>query len=81
MALDYVISMKGHLSEEPMACKSCESVDQRILPSEIAVHLPFVLGTPAAPHELVYSYLLVCLDCGFTEFVVPDDVRHRLTAS
>ena len=52
-----------------MACKSCDSDNQRKLASEIAVHFPG-LRNIGKPHYMVFPELLVCLDCGMVGFVV-----------
>src|SRR5207302_834461 len=57
-----------------MSCKSCKSENQSRLATEIAIHLPG-LNTP---HLFLYPRLLVCLDCGFTEFSIPEAELRRL---
>ena len=52
-----------------MPCRSCSSSNQQQFASEICIHLPGDLKTPAV---LVFPNLLVCLDCGFTEFTNPE---------
>jgi hypothetical protein len=54
-----------------MSCKSCKSESQSIFNAEIGVHLPGRNGLDK-PLVLVFPKLLVCLDCGFTEFIVPE---------
>ena len=49
-----------------MACLRCTSANQSRLRSEIAIHLPD-LNTP---HVFVFPVLAVCLNCGFTEFLI-----------
>ena len=58
-----------------MSCKSCESNHQSLFSGEVAVRFPGLhnLDRLAA---LLFPELLVCLDCGFTEFVIADsDLR------
>jgi hypothetical protein len=55
-----------------MSCKSCESNNQTLLPSEICIHFPGGLKALAEQAPIVFSQLLVCLNCGFTQFSVPD---------
>jgi hypothetical protein len=69
------------LEMKTLPCKSCQSNRQRNFPSEMAVHLPFVLGTATEPHEMIFPELLICLDCGFTEFLLPVSSLHRLSTT
>ena len=52
-----------------MSCKSCMSLNQREFASETNIHCSGVenLETPSV---LVFPKLLVCTDCGFTEFAI-----------
>ena len=59
-----------------MACRQCAYESQEDVSSEIAVHLPG-LNTP---HVFLYSALLVCLNCGFTEFSVAETDLQLVTA-
>jgi hypothetical protein len=54
-----------------MNCKSCTSVNQRAFNSDINVHF---LGRQnlQEPSVFVFPKLLVCMDCGFTEFAIPE---------
>ena len=54
-----------------MACKRCTSDSQRAFNSEVAIHFP---GLKGLDEPIVWSFpkLLVCLECGFTEFTVPE---------
>jgi hypothetical protein len=54
-----------------MACKGCHSEKQSVLNGEIAIHFPGVKGLDK-PILWVFPKLVVCLDCGFTEFAVPE---------
>ena len=54
-----------------MPCRTCQSEKQRSYDSEIAIHFPG-LKNLSKPAVFVFPRLLVCLDCGFTEFVVAD---------
>jgi hypothetical protein len=56
--------------EGELSCKSCQSENQRNLNGEIALHFPGLKGLDK-PVVWVFPKLLVCLDCGFTEFAVP----------
>jgi len=63
-----------------MACKSCLSPRQRNLNGEIAIHFPGLKGLNK-PIIWVFPKLLVCLDCGFTEFAIPEPELRRLAES
>ena len=54
-----------------MTCKSCTSENQRTFASEIAVHFPGLKDLDK-PHVFIFPTLLVCMDCGFTEFAIPE---------
>lgn len=54
-----------------MACKSCKSENQRDFNGEIATHFPGLNGVDK-PIVWVFPKMLVCLHCGFTEFVFPE---------
>jgi hypothetical protein len=54
-----------------MSCRSCQSENQRNLNGEIAIHFPGLKGLDK-PIVWVFPKLTVCLDCGFTEFPVPE---------
>jgi hypothetical protein len=51
-----------------MSCRVCTSDNQNTFPTEIAVHLP-ELSTPLV---FLYPKVVVCIDCGFTEFSIPE---------
>jgi hypothetical protein len=54
-----------------MSCKSCQSRSQRNLNGDIAIHFPGLKGLDK-PIVWVFPKLLVCLNCGFTEFALPE---------
>jgi hypothetical protein len=54
-----------------MTCKSCSSENQRKFSSEIIVHFAGLKNLDTPP-VFVFPKLLVCLDCGFTEFAIPE---------
>jgi hypothetical protein len=54
-----------------MTCKSCESKGQTEFGSEINIHFPGREGLDK-PAVLVFPKLVVCLDCGFTHFTIPE---------
>jgi hypothetical protein len=54
-----------------MTCKSCRSENQRRFDSELFVHFSGLKNLDRLP-VFVFPRLLVCLDCGFTEFALPE---------
>jgi hypothetical protein len=67
-----------------MSCKSCLSDNQRNFNGEIAVHFPGIKGLDK-PTVWIFPQLVVRLDCGFTEFSIPEtellqlaETRHAL---
>jgi len=54
-----------------MSCKSCKSENQSNFNGEIAIHFPGLKGLDK-PIVWVFPKVLVCLDCGFTEFAIPE---------
>jgi hypothetical protein len=61
-----------------MSCKSCQSENQHTFNGEIAIHFPGLKGLDK-PIVWVYPKLLVCLNCGFTEFAIPETGFRQLT--
>ena len=64
-----------------MACRQCASENHSRLSGEIALHLPGL----STPHVFLSPVLLVCLNCGFTEFLMSEEelqiLTERLTAA
>lgn len=54
-----------------MSCKSCKSGNQSNFNGEIAIHFPGLMGLDK-PIVWVFPKLVVCLDCSFTEFAIPE---------
>jgi hypothetical protein len=54
-----------------MSCKSCQSENQHTLNGEVAIHFPGLKGLDK-PIVWAFPKLLVCMNCGFTEFTVPE---------
>jgi hypothetical protein len=63
-----------------MACKNCHWDSQSSFHSEIAVHFPGGLDALEKEQVLIFPQLLVCLNCGFTEFLFPEADLRRLAA-
>ena len=60
-----------------MSCRSCTSEKQKEFGSEISIHFPGLKGLDKGT-VLVFPRLVVCTNCGFTEFIIPDAELHRL---
>jgi hypothetical protein len=54
-----------------MACKVCGSENQKTFNGEVAIHFPGLAGLKK-PIVWVFPKMLVCLQCGFAEFTVPE---------
>jgi hypothetical protein len=52
-------------------CKSCQSDKQSTFDGEIAIHFRGLEGIDK-PIVWAFPKIKVCLNCGFSEFVVPD---------
>ena len=61
-----------------MSCKACQSDNQTLFPSEICIHFPGGLEALDKGQVLAFPRLLVCLNCGFTEFFVSEDELQLL---
>jgi len=53
-------------------CKHCSSDHLGKLSAEMALHLRSIRDVTFPP-VLVFPEVLMCLSCGFTEFIVPKD--------
>ena len=60
-----------------MYCKSCQSTNQSKFPSEVNIHFP---GRNNLTKPCVWAFpeIVVCLDCGFTEFHIEGVELGRL---
>jgi hypothetical protein len=58
-------------------CKSCSSDEQQKFQGEVAMHFPGLDGLNK-PIVWVFPEILVCLNCGLAEFVVPEERRNIL---
>ena len=52
-------------------CKQCQTEHASNFNGEIAIHFPGLKGLDK-PIVWVFPRLVVCLDCGFTEFAIPE---------
>jgi hypothetical protein len=64
--------------EQKVACKQCASEAQQDFPSELSVVFPGLQGLNLSPVYICQN-IFVCLDCGFTELVIPGPELDRLT--
>jgi hypothetical protein len=55
-----------------MSCRSCASENQTELGAEINVYFSGRKSLDK-PAMLIFPKLVVCLDCGFTQFTFPED--------
>jgi hypothetical protein len=77
--MKFRLSNLGAMSAIPsdIACKSCGSKNQSNFTSEIGIHFPGLEGI-SKPVVWVFPKLVVCLECGTAEFVVPEAQRPQL---
>jgi hypothetical protein len=54
-----------------MSCRSCASNIQQDYGSEIIIHHPGLKNLDK-PTVMVFPKIAVCLDCGVTEFTIPE---------
>jgi hypothetical protein len=61
-----------------MSCKRCSSANlKEDFTGEIAIHFRGLAGLNK-PIVWVFPQLVICLDCGFAEFEVPDEQLQQL---
>jgi hypothetical protein len=61
-----------------MSCLSCTSGNQTELSAEINIHLPSLKKLESKPSVMVFPKVLVCLDCGFAQFALPESELRLL---
>jgi hypothetical protein len=54
-----------------MSCKACKSDNERVFNGEVAIHFPGLKGV-GLPFVWVFPKLRVCLECGVSEFEIPE---------
>lgn len=59
------------LAEGDAPCKSCQSLRQETFNGEVAIHFAGIAGLKK-PIVWTFPKVIVCLDCGFTEFFLPE---------
>jgi hypothetical protein len=60
-----------------MRCKACQSSNQREFTAEINIHFPGMKGLDI-PTVWVFPTISVCMDCGTTQFPIPEAEREQL---
>ena len=60
-----------------MSCKRCASAKVKDFNGELAIHFPGLEGLDK-PIVWVFPKLAACLNCGFVEFVLPDEPMEQL---
>ena len=60
-----------------MPCKACKSDNLQKLDAEFTVSRPDLNGLKVAP-VYVCRNILICLDCGFAELIIPADELRLL---
>ena len=63
--------MSAHQSAGTRKCKQCHSERLGNFSGELAIHFTGLAGLNK-PIVWVFPKLLVCLNCGLTEFIVPE---------
>jgi hypothetical protein len=63
-----------------MSCQSCQTHNYGVFGAEVAIHFPGVRGLDI-PVVWVFPKLNVCLDCGFSEFQIPEKEMQTLNES
>ena len=76
----YALLEKEEIRKEVrfMACHACHSAMVREYNAETVIHFPGMKGLNI-PAVWVFPKFLVCLDCGTTQFVIPDAELKTLT--
>jgi len=54
-----------------MACKACGSANETKFGAEVNIHFPGPMNLDE-PGFFVFPKLAICLDCGFTQFTLPE---------
>jgi hypothetical protein len=61
-----------------MPCKSCGSVNQKKFSAEMGIHFPGLKDIDKPVAWVFSDDVVVCLDCGTTEFAVPKEELRQL---
>lgn len=60
-----------------MPCRACKSENLQKFEGELTASLPDAKGANVPPVYICRS-VLICLDCGFAELIVPTSELHSL---
>jgi len=63
--------------KKKMACRVCKSENNQKFEGELTASLPDLKGLKVPPTYICQS-VLVCLDCGFAELVIPTNELQAL---
>jgi hypothetical protein len=66
-----MLGVKEIMKEQSLQCRSCGSANQRKFIGEMGIRSPGLRNIDK-PTVWVFPQLIVCLDCGAAEFVVPE---------
>jgi len=66
-----MLGVKEIMKEQSLQCRSCRSANQRKFIGEMGIRSPGLKNIDK-PTVWVFPQLIVCLDCGTAEFVVPE---------
>jgi len=66
--------MRDSTKEKSVSCRVCASENQSRFLTEIAIHLPGL----STPHVFLSPQVVVCMDCGSTEFSIPETELARV---
>ena len=72
-----IVLTRSKVGEVKVSCKSCVSEKQRNLGEEMGVRFPGLKNLDQ-PIVWVFPRCVVCLNCGFTEFSIPETELRRL---
>jgi hypothetical protein len=64
--------------DQVMRCHCCQSTNLSVFPAEINIHFPGFEHL-TRPTVLAFPILLVCLDCGVTQFTLSRDQVRALS--
>ena len=65
------------VGQKKMACRVCKSENTQKFEGELTASLPDLKGLQVPPTYICQS-VLVCLDCGFAELVIPANELQAL---
>jgi hypothetical protein len=72
-----MLVVKEIMIEQSLRCRSCESATQKKFIGEMGIRSPGLKNIDK-PTVWVFPELIVCLDCGRAQFVVPENELGEL---